>query len=123
MVRCEKLAGVVALARSLEEGLDSLLGVVRQTPYRLYLLIDEYDNFVNEVMVRDVATYKALFEADGLLVVGSSLMVWSGYRFVRAARDRGLEVAAVNLGRTRADAEVTLKIEVDCAEALPAALG
>ena len=43
----------------------SLLSTVRQTPYRLYLLIDEYDNFVNEVMVRDVATYRALFEADG----------------------------------------------------------
>ena len=45
--------------------LDSLLNAVRKTPYRLYLLIDEYDNFVNEVMVQDVETYKALFEADG----------------------------------------------------------
>ncbi len=45
--------------------LDSLLAAVRRTPYKLYLLIDEYDNFVNEVMVRDVSTYKALFEADG----------------------------------------------------------
>ncbi len=45
--------------------LDRLLTAVRRTPYKLYLLIDEYDNFVNEVMVKDVATYKALFEADG----------------------------------------------------------
>ena len=45
--------------------LDNLTSAVRRTPYKLYLLIDEYDNFVNEVMVRDVATYKALFEADG----------------------------------------------------------
>jgi hypothetical protein len=45
--------------------LISLLSVIRKTPYKLYLLIDEYDNFVNEVMVRDVSTYKALFEADG----------------------------------------------------------
>jgi len=45
--------------------LDSLLSAVRQTPYRLYLLIDEYDNFVNEVMARDVATYRALFDAGG----------------------------------------------------------
>jgi Predicted AAA-ATPase len=45
--------------------LISLLSVVRKTPYKLYLLIDEYDNFVNEVMVRDVGVYKALFEADG----------------------------------------------------------
>ena len=45
--------------------LDSLLAAIRKTPYKLYLLIDEYDNFVNEVMVRDLETYKALFEADG----------------------------------------------------------
>ena len=45
--------------------LSSLLSAVRQTPYKLYLLIDEYDNFVNDVMARDVGTYHALFEADG----------------------------------------------------------
>ena len=50
---------------SASEILDSLLGAVRSAGHPLYLLIDEYDNFVNEVMVRDVATYKALFEADG----------------------------------------------------------
>lgn len=59
-----------------------------------------------------------LAEADALLVVGSSLMVWSGYRFVRAARAAAQPVAAINLGRTRADAELTLKIEAPCAEAL-----
>jgi hypothetical protein len=47
------------------EALTILLGAVRQTGHPLYLLIDEYDNFVNEVMVRDVEIYKALFEADG----------------------------------------------------------
>ena len=68
------------------------------------------------------AVEKALGEADALLVVGSSLMVWSGYRFVRAARERELPVAAVNLGRTRADEELTLKITDDCSAALPAAV-
>ncbi|RME46628.1 MAG: AAA family ATPase, partial [Deltaproteobacteria bacterium] len=33
------------------ESFDALLAVIRQTPYRLYLLIDEYDNFANEVMM------------------------------------------------------------------------
>jgi hypothetical protein len=47
------------------EILATLLGAVRRTGRPLYLLIDEYDNFVNEVMVKDVSTYKALFEADG----------------------------------------------------------
>ncbi len=50
---------------SSETVLDSLLGVIRQTPFKLYLLIDEYDNFVNEVMAQDVATYRALFDAGG----------------------------------------------------------
>jgi hypothetical protein len=45
--------------------LASLLSVVRKTPYSLYLLIDEYDNFVNEVMARDVDTYRALVRTDG----------------------------------------------------------
>jgi len=48
-----------------EEILSSLLSVVSETPYKLYLLIDEYDNFVNEVMVQDVDTYHALFERGG----------------------------------------------------------
>jgi NAD-dependent SIR2 family protein deacetylase len=71
---------------------------------------------------RVAAVAAALDEADALLVVGSSLMVWSGYRFVRAARERQMPVAAVNRGRTRADGELTLKIEADCAQVLPAAL-
>jgi len=47
------------------EIITSLLIAVSQTPYKLYLLIDEYDNFINEVMVRDVDTYHALFGKDG----------------------------------------------------------
>jgi NAD-dependent SIR2 family protein deacetylase len=68
------------------------------------------------------AAFAALARADALLVVGSSLMVYSGYRFVRAARDLGRPVAVVNLGRTRADAEVGLKLEADCAALLPEAV-
>lgn len=57
--------------------------------------------------------------SDLLLVVGSSLMVWSGYRFVKRARDRGIGVSAVNLGRTRADDEMDVKVRVRCERALP----
>jgi NAD-dependent SIR2 family protein deacetylase len=74
----------------------------------------------NVPMPRVCEAFEALARADGLLVVGSSLMVFSGYRFVRAARERGIDVAALNLGRTRADAELTLKVEGDCATLLPA---
>jgi NAD-dependent SIR2 family protein deacetylase len=58
-------------------------------------------------------------EADALLVVGSSLMVGSGYRFVRRASRRGVPVAVVNLGRTRGDDEAGLKIESRCGRVLP----
>ncbi len=61
----EHLPAPVRTDGSAQAMLISLLSVIRKTPYKLYLLIDEYDNFVNEVMVKDVLTYKALFEADG----------------------------------------------------------
>jgi len=67
---------------------------------------------------RVTAAYTAVAQADALLVVGSSLMVYSGFRFVRAACERGLPVAIVNLGATRADAQVTLKVEGTCGEVL-----
>jgi len=66
--------------------------------------------------------FRALDQADALLIVGSSLMVYSGYRFVKAARERGRPVALVNLGRTRADAECSLKLERDCATLLAEAV-
>ncbi|HKP57634.1 MAG TPA: NAD-dependent protein deacetylase [Polyangiales bacterium] len=49
-------------------------------------------------------------EARALLVVGSSLTVWSGYRFVRAAAERGQAVAIVGLGPTRGDADASLRV-------------
>lgn len=59
-----------------------------------------------------------LAEADALLVIGSSLMVFSGYRFCRWAADHGQPVAAINLGRTRADDDLALKVNLPCASAL-----
>jgi NAD-dependent SIR2 family protein deacetylase len=59
-----------------------------------------------------------LRQADALLVVGSSLMVYSGYRFAQAAAAAGKPIAAVNLGRTRVDALLNLKVTQSCAQAL-----
>jgi NAD-dependent SIR2 family protein deacetylase len=53
-----------------------------------------------------------------MLVVGSSLMVYSGYRFASAMAEAGKPIAAVNLGRTRADDLLTLKVTDRCANAL-----
>jgi len=66
------------------------------------------------------AAMQALERADAVLVVGSSLMMYSGYRFVRAAARSGKAIAAVNLGRTRADDLLTLKVSEPCAQALAA---
>ena len=60
----------------------------------------------------------AIESADAMLVVGSSLMVYSGYRFATAAADAGKPIAAINLGRTRADEILTLKVSARCANAL-----
>jgi NAD-dependent SIR2 family protein deacetylase len=53
-----------------------------------------------------------------LLVVGSSLMVFSGYRFARAAARLGLPIAIVNRGVTRADELSGLKLDGDVGEIL-----
>jgi NAD-dependent SIR2 family protein deacetylase len=63
--------------------------------------------------------FAALERADGLLVVGSSLMVFSSFRFCRRARQLGLPMAAINQGRTRADEFFDVKVEADCAIVLP----
>jgi NAD-dependent SIR2 family protein deacetylase len=59
-----------------------------------------------------------LAHADAVLVVGTSLMVYSGYRFVQAAAHSGKPIAAINLGRTRADPLLTLKVTDSCTAAL-----
>lgn len=60
----------------------------------------------------------ALERAQAVLVVGSSLMVYSGYRFCDWAARAGKPIAAINLGRTRADALFSLKVAAPCAETL-----
>ena len=69
---------------------------------------------------RVAAAFQSLEQADALLVVGSSLTVYSGYRFCVRAAELGKPIAALNLGRTRADHLLALKVEQPCAEALTA---
>jgi NAD-dependent SIR2 family protein deacetylase len=67
---------------------------------------------------RVASVMAAITAAAGLLVVGSSLMVYSGFRFVEVARREGKPVMAVNLGTTRADHLLEAKVEEDCDEFL-----
>ena len=64
------------------------------------------------------AVHAALACSDAMLVVGSSLMVFSGLRFARAAAEQGLPIAAVNLGNGRADALYTLHVRAPAGDAL-----
>ncbi len=76
--------------------------------------------FFGENVPRDRvdAAVTSLNSSDAVLVVGSSLMVFSGYRFVAAAARDSKPIAAVNRGRTRADPLLSLKVEQSCAEVL-----
>ena len=66
------------------------------------------------------AAAAALEKADAMLVIGSSLMVYSGYRFCVWAARAGMPVAAINVGRTRADGLLALKVAAPCGDALAA---
>lgn len=70
--------------------------------------------------VRD--SYAALEEADAVLVVGSSLAVFSGYRFVRRAAQLSKPIVVVNSGTTRADSLAQLKLGGSCGAVLSAAV-
>jgi NAD-dependent SIR2 family protein deacetylase len=64
----------------------------------------------------------AVGNSDAMLVVGSSLMVFSGFRFARAMAEAGKPIAAINVGRTRADELLALKISAPCANVLDSLL-
>src|SRR5262249_52243211 len=67
---------------------------------------------------RVAAAMEAGAGAAALLVIGSSLMVYSGYRFAQAGYKVGKPLVAVNLGRTRADGLLSLKVNQPCVAAL-----
>lgn len=64
--------------------------------------------------------YAKLGRAELLLVVGSSLAVFSGYRFVRRAAEQQIPVAIVNLGPTRGDPLASLRLEAEAGRTLAA---
>jgi NAD-dependent SIR2 family protein deacetylase len=62
--------------------------------------------------------YTLVSEAQALLVLGSSLTVMSGYRFVRHAAKLGIPVAIINQGPTRGDAQATLTLDAPLGQTL-----
>ena len=64
-----------------------------------------------------------LAQANAVLVAGSSLVVWSGFRLVREAVRQGKSVVAINQGRTRADDLLEFKVEMECGSVLQSLAG
>jgi NAD-dependent SIR2 family protein deacetylase len=62
--------------------------------------------------------YALVSDARALLVLGSSLTVMSGYRFVRHAAKLGIPVAIINQGPTRGDAQATFTLDAPLGSAL-----
>jgi NAD-dependent SIR2 family protein deacetylase len=61
----------------------------------------------------------AVEQAEGLLVVGSSLMAYSAFRLCKAMVEQGKPVIAINLGKTRGDELLQMKIAASCERLLP----
>ncbi|WP_439125095.1 MAG: NAD-dependent protein deacetylase [Pseudomonas rhizophila] len=73
----------------------------------------------NVAAVTATRAMQAVEQADGLLVVGSSLMAWSAFRLCRAIKEQGKPLLAINRGKTRADELLDLKLEEPCEQLLP----
>lgn len=75
------------------------------------------DNVAREVVER---AYDEVERAKLLLVAGTSLTVFSGYRFLRRAAERSIPIAIVNRGPVRGEEHARLKIEASTGETLQA---
>lgn len=60
----------------------------------------------------------AVDRTGALLVAGSSLMVFSGFRFARRAHETGKPIVIINRGKTRADDIASVKVDADCGDVL-----
>jgi len=69
---------------------------------------------------RVLAAFAMLDAADALLVVGSSLAVFSGYRFALRAAEMRIPIAIVNRGETRADSQAAVRVDAGAGEVLSA---
>jgi NAD-dependent SIR2 family protein deacetylase len=119
------LAGVDAVqAPDGDTLLDAAFEARFQVPHCLYCTGQRMKPdvvFFGENVAQDTAAnaMAAVEKAAGLLVVGSSLMAYSAFRLCRAVVDQGKPLLAINLGKTRADDLLDLKVEASCEQLLP----
>jgi NAD-dependent SIR2 family protein deacetylase len=65
------------------------------------------------------AAFSLLEQGDALLVVGSSLAIYSGFRFLQRAVDRHMPVGVINIGECRGVELVDVRVEARAGEVLP----
>jgi NAD-dependent deacetylase sirtuin 4 len=65
------------------------------------------------------AAFSLLEEGDALLVVGSSLAIYSGFRFVQRAVARHMPIGILNIGESRGDELADVRVEARAGEVLP----
>ncbi|XP_068094808.1 NAD-dependent protein lipoamidase sirtuin-4, mitochondrial [Hyperolius riggenbachi] len=76
-----------------------------------------FGDTVNKEIV--FSLYERLSKADAILIVGSSLQVYSGYRFALQAQEKKIPIAILNIGPTRADHLAVVKVTARCGDILP----
>ncbi|XP_059144706.1 NAD-dependent protein lipoamidase sirtuin-4, mitochondrial-like [Physella acuta] len=76
--------------------------------------------FFGDNVAKDTVHFvlEKMFESDAVLVIGSSLEVYSGFRFVNRAKEHGMPIAVINIGPTRADKLGILKVSAKCSDVL-----
>lgn len=101
--------------------LEDTEGFVTATCPRCSGVLKPHVVFFGESVPRDRVerAFRRVRSADALLVVGTSLAVYSGFRFVRRAHEEGQPVHVVNAGPTRADALATTRLDGRVGDILP----
>lgn len=76
--------------------------------------------FFGDNVARNVvdSVKQIVFKSDALLVLGTSLTTFSGYRIILQAVEENKPIAIVNIGETRADKHAIIKVESKCGEVL-----
>ena len=80
-----------------------------------------YGSTVNKEIVSYL--FEGLQKAKALLVIGTSLMVYSSFRFCKYASENQIPIACINQGLTRGDSLFSLKVRGDCSEVLNQLVG
>lgn len=73
----------------------------------------------NVPKARVEAVRSQVSSSDAVFVLGSSLTVYSSYRIILQARDEHKKIALLNIGPTRADDIVDIKVSTKCGDILP----